>query len=204
VVLMVPVAKEADFLGLLRTYLQLDPKKLKENLYSFPIPKIPAGPGYLRFAHGYAYVTIRSAESIDPERLITPKDFFAEKQTDILNAKVHIDRFPADIRRSILGQLELGWHESLAAKGGCEWCRQAWAAIVDWQAGTTKRLLEDGKRVELAVRIDPKAGVSSLHMELEPRNGSPLAKYLSDAGCGSRYVVDVPLDARTLQRILKR
>jgi hypothetical protein len=204
VVLMVPVVKESDFLGLLRTYLKLDPRKLKDGLYSFPVPKVPAGPAYIRFAHGYAYLTIRSAESIDPERLIAPKDFFPEKQSDILNAKVFIDRFPADIRNSILGQLELGWHETLEAKNGGPLGRWAMGIAVDWAAGSTKRLLNDGERMEFALKVEPKADSASATLQIHPRKGSALAKSFADAGCGTGYTATVPLDGRTLQSFLRR
>jgi hypothetical protein len=180
VVLMVPVAKESDFLGLLRTYLKLDPKKLKEGLYSFPVPKVPAGPAYIRFSHGYAYVTIRSAESIDPERLIQPKDFFAELPKDILNAKVFIDRFPADIRKSILGQLELGWHENIANLRGTPVEMASHKCLIDVGGDMLKTILEEGQSLDFTVRIAPKTDDIEAKLTLKPKAGTGLAKFLKD------------------------
>jgi hypothetical protein len=182
VVLMVPVSVEADFLSLLKTFLKLDPKKLEGDLYSFVIPNIPAGPGYFRFAHGYAYVTIRSAKSIDLERLIQPKDFFAEKHPDILNAKVRIDRFPADIRKSILGQLELGWHETLAELKGTPLEQAARKCLVDVGAEMLKTILEEGQSLDFAVKITPSSDDIAANLTLTPKAGTGLAKFLKEQG----------------------
>jgi len=191
VVLMVPVAVEADFLALLKTFLKLDYKKLDGGLYSFVIPNIPAGPGFFRFADGYAFVTIRSSKSIAPDKIIRPADFFAEKQIDIVSATVRIDRFPADIRKAILGQIELDWHEALAIKSECPFCQAARKLIVDWAAGTLKTILGQGQSLDFALKIDPKADTISTQLKLTPRTGTALAKYLKDAGTGEAYTIEM-------------
>jgi len=201
VVLMVPVAVEADFLSLLKTLLKLDPKKLEGGLYSFVIPKIPAGPGYFRIAHGYAYITIRSAKSIDADRLLPPKEFFAEEQAGILNAKIRIDRFPADIRKAILGQIELDWHETFDTKTACPYCAFARKTMIDWAAATVKTLSNDGESFDFALNIEPNRG-AAIRWKLLPRKGSPTAHYFQNAGLGDVWAVELKADDKALARML--
>lgn len=173
VVLMVPAATEESFLGLLTDRAMLAPKKEKDGSYSMEVPNFPASV-HLRFADGYAYLGLRSAEGIAKDKLLSPKDFFAGKSDDVLALNVHIDRIPADLRKVAYGQLELQLNDVVKAADPVEKAFQKF--LVDRVTDVAKTVLTDGEKVSVALTADPKADDIQLGVTVTPKSGTPLAK----------------------------
>lgn len=70
VVVLVPVADQDAFLGLLAR-LNITPMKGDDGVYSASVNGI-SEPVYLRFADGYAYVTARDKRVVDADKLLPP------------------------------------------------------------------------------------------------------------------------------------
>ena len=175
IVLMVPVADEEAFLGLLTGRANLNPKKEDDGSYSMEVPGFPASV-HLRFANGYAYFGVRSAAGIAKDKLLSPKDFFAGKQDAVFAANVYPDRIPADLRKAAFGQLELQLNDGITATDPTQKAVQTF--LVDRAADMLKTVLTDGAKVSLAVTADPKTDDIAVELVLTPKTGTPLAKTL--------------------------
>ncbi len=166
VVVMVPIKDEAAFLALLKDKLNVEAKKGKEGIYTIDIPQIPLGSIHFRFLHGYAYATIRNVKSIDPETVIKPKDFFAAPSKSIVAASVHWDRFPADVKKVMLGQIELQLVEMTKDFGGSELQKQARQGVLDIGVGMVKTIVEDGRELSVTLDADTKTDAISSRIRL--------------------------------------
>ncbi len=177
VVLMLPVTDEKAFLAALKDKANLDVKQdAKSGTYSFDLPKFTTV--FLRFADGYAYLTLRSADGIGKGLLITPKVFFAGNPDGLLTADVFFDRIPADLRKGVYGQLELQLKEK--AKGEQHAANKLLQEfIIDVGVGTVKTLLTDGDHLHLSLNLDPKADDVRLTATLTPKKDTTLAKTLA-------------------------
>ena len=172
IVLMVPVADEEAFLGLLTDRADLTPKKEKDGSYSMDVPNFPTSV-HLRFAHGYAYFGVRTAAGIAKDNLILPKDFFTAKDNTVFTANVFPDRIPADLRKVAFGQLELQLNDSINATEPVEKAFQKF--LVDRAADMAKAVLMDGEKLSLALTAAPKTDDIALELTLTPKSGTPLA-----------------------------
>ena len=104
--LMLPVVDETTSLDALKNNLGLELKKGEGGIYSADVPNVP-GTVYVAFDEGYAYLTIRSESSVQKANRISPKDFFPAKAESILGVKLFPDRVPADVRKYLVGQVEM-------------------------------------------------------------------------------------------------
>ncbi len=175
IVLMVPVASEEAFLGLLTDRANLNPKKEDDGTYSMEVPDFPASV-HLRFANGYAYLGVRSAAGIAKDKLLSPKDFFAGKSDAVFAASVYPDRIPADLRSAAFGQLELQLNDGITATDPTQKAVQTFLA--DRATDMLKTVLTDGAKLSLALTADPKADDIAVELVLTPKTGTPLAKTL--------------------------
>ncbi len=178
VVVLVPIKDETAFLGLLKDKLNVEAKKGKEDVYTIDIPQIPVGSIHFRFLHGYAYATIRNVRSIDAETVIKPADFFAVPVKSIAAATVHWDRFPTDVKKVMLGQIELQLVEMTKDFGGSELQKQARRGLLDVGVDMVKTMVEDGKDLTVSLDADPKADVISTRIKLVAKPKTALEKTL--------------------------
>ncbi len=180
--LMVPIADEERFLGMLKDrladQLTLDAEKTKEGTYKASVAVI--NEIHFRFTNGYVYVG-RSAKDLDPKALPTPKTYFAKDDGSVASAVVRFDRIPAELKTFVVGQFELGITEQRKMNGEKESAAQK--AIMDWVAdnmtGGLKSLLEDAKELNARVFIDEKTDEMSVEATLTAKTGSVLAKNIS-------------------------
>jgi hypothetical protein len=183
VVLMVPIADEQAFLDLLKTKLSLDPKKEKDGAYRVGVPNVPF-PVFFRFVHGTAYVTARSAKGIEAGKLIDPKAFFAGTDDAVASVRVHLDRMPEDVKKTVLGQFELAIADAKEQKQPGETPAQRrlrlWA--LDHLTGAVHSLLSDGKELAVRFRIDPANDDLTAELSLTAKSGSGLATVLRGLG----------------------
>jgi hypothetical protein len=175
VTIMVPVADKDRFLQMLGDRLQLNPKKDEDGLYKVEVPVI--NELFIRFANDYAYIG-RSPKGLDAKTLPAPKTFFAADDKAVGSLVVRFDQIPDDLKKFIIGQIELGIAEQRRKNEGNE--NPAEKAIVDWATenvtGGLKTLLDDAKELNVRVFIDEKADDLSAELTLTAKSGSTLAK----------------------------
>ena len=173
--LMVPLADQDRFLGLLKERLQLTPEKEDDGTYKVSVPIISEV--YLRFANEYVYVA-RTQKELDPKTLVTPKAFFAKDDGAVGSVLVRFDQIPAELKKFVIGQLELGIKEQRRNKAGNE--SAAEKAALDWAGdnitGGLKTLLDDAKELQARVYVDEKTDDLSAELTLTAKSGSTLAK----------------------------
>lgn len=183
VVLMVPIADEDAFLDLLRGKLALDPKKGDNGVFELQVPNIPA-PVFFRFANKTAYVTVQSAKGIDPKTLIAPKDFFKTDDGAVASARLHLDRLPADVKKVVIGQLELkiadGKQRTDPGETPAQQKLRAWA--VERLLEVSSSMLNDGKELTVRLDVEPKTDDLTVAVTMTAKDGSATAKFLRDLG----------------------
>jgi len=192
VVLMVPVKSSKAILDALSGKLGLDPKKGDGDLYSIDVPNIP-GPVYLRFANDYAYLTIRTAKTIDKDKLISPKDFFSDKAAPVLGVNVNFQEWPTDLKKTLLGQAEMQWNETIRALSPSPTQKLLNTFLVDVGIDALKTVLNDGDSLSIKLDALPKSDDVKLSIRLGAKSGSTLSKTLD--GFAAREV----LSANALQ-----
>ena len=178
VVLLLPVLNEDAVLAALKDKIGIEPKKEKGDFYSVDVPNVP-GPIFFRFAERYAYLTLRSEKGIDPAKLIAPKDFFSGKPDGLLSASVYLDRWPADVKKSIYGQLELQLKENNSKLAASPAQKLANDFLADLSVDAAKTVLTDGDKLTVSIDIDPKADDWKLSVGLTPKAGTTLEKTLA-------------------------
>lgn len=178
VVLMIPIADEEAFVGALSGKAGLDPKKdEKTGAYSVDVPNFP-DTVHFRFADGYLYATLRTADGVDKAKLIAPKTFFAGKQAGVISAAVHFDRIPADLRKMLYGQLELQLKEGMQADADPT-SKRLQEFLVDVGVDAVKTLLTEGETLTLSLDADPKGDDLKLALAVTPKKDTTLAKTLT-------------------------
>jgi len=178
VVLMIPVADEDGVVAFLTNKANVELKKdEKTGVYTAAHPSLP-DTAYLRFADGYLYATLRSADGVGKDKLITPKAFFADKTAGVVSAAVHFDRIPADLRKMVYGQLELQLKEGM--KGDADATTKAVQEfVVDVGVDAVKALLTEGETLTVSLDADPKGDDLKLSLAVTPKKDTTLAKTLA-------------------------
>jgi hypothetical protein len=179
IVVMVPLKDETAFLALLKDKLNVEPKLGDDGVYTVEVPKLPLGAIYFRVIEKYAYATIRNVKSIDKATVIAPKDFFKDPVKPIVAATVHWDRFPADVKKVLLGQVELQLVEATKDAGGSELQKQARRGLVDIGVDMVKSILTDGELLSVTIDADPKSDTLSTAVRLTAKPKTPLAANLA-------------------------
>lgn len=177
VVLMIPLANEEAFLGLLTGKLGLAPKKGASGEYKVEVPNVPV-PVFFRFANKYIYATVQSDAGIDPKKLLDPKEFFATKDDAVLSAKVFVDRLPDDVKKTVLAQFELKVNDAKEQKqvGESEAQRKLRLWSLDQATAAVQTVLAQGKELAVRLTVEPKSDDLSLEVTFSAKDGSNLAK----------------------------
>lgn len=105
-VALIPVANEKNFLDLLQRF-GFSTKKDKDGTYegtadNFPIPF----PVYLRFANGYAYVTMRDKAALDKGQMLDPAKVLGTAQPRTLSVTFRLDQIPDGLRQIALSVMD--------------------------------------------------------------------------------------------------
>lgn len=183
VVLMIPVADEEAFLDLLHSKLLLDPTKGDDGVLRLDVPNVPT-PVFFRFANRTAYVTVRSAKGIEPKTLIDPKDFFKTDDGALASARLHFDRLPADVKKVVIGQLELkvadGKQRTDPGETPAQQMLRAWA--IERLLEVVSSTLNDGKELAFRLDVEPKTDDLSAEITMTAKDGSATAAFLRGLG----------------------
>ena len=177
VVLLVPIASEEAFMGLLKNRLNQNPKKDDDGVYTLQPPGLPV-PVYFRFANKYLYVTAMNKESIAAKAILAPEKVLPGKPDAVASLSLFIDRIPKSMRETALGQFEMRIAEAKKQKLPNE--TPAIAALrdasIDSLVGCVKELLYDGREVSMRLVINRETDELAIEASLSAREGSRLAK----------------------------
>jgi len=181
ILLMIPVADEKDFVGLLAKFTAA-PKKDKDGIYPVELPGVPV-PVFMKVAQKYAFVTIQDREYLADDKLPDAAKLLAGAPESVASMHFRFDRLPKDIRDLVIGQVE---NQAAAAKekkqdGESEAVRKFRLQATDYSVESLKMLLTEGKELALDFTIDPKADDIQMAAKLTATPGTELAKALTAA-----------------------
>lgn len=182
-VILVPVTDKKAFLDLISNTLDIKPEKGKDDVYTLNVEKLPA-PAYLRFAHNYAYITVRDKDLLDADQLLAPSAVFPAGRNDTFSATLDIDQIPEGLKETALGALEnrLADLKEKDFPHHTEAQKKFRDAVVDDLGGQIKSLFNHGGETMLRLGLDRKAGDVVLTMSVIGKADSPLANTIRDLG----------------------
>ena len=208
VVVMVPLADEKAFLGLLENMLNLSPKLADSGEYEVRIPDVPV-PVYFRFANEYVYITAVSPAGVAPAGLTAPAAFFAGGDDAIVSAQFRADRVPEELKRTILGQFELKIEEARAEVRPDETAaeRQLRRLALTGLSDAVAIVLGDTEAVTARIIVDADGDGIRVEAGVSARPGSTLSRsFISPNGrtraAAVAGMVDDPLGRATLDLAL--
>jgi hypothetical protein len=172
VFLLVPVGEPKEFLKLLGRF-GIQPDQDKE-IYSFAPPGFPTLV-YFRFAHRYAYLTIREpAPLLSEKALPAPERVFRADEPALVAVRLNIDRVPKELRQLAAGYIDHGL-AVIPDQGPTAGAR----ALLQPFADTAKQLLAEGR--EMSVRfLAEKGGEAAVEVGVTGEPGSKLAGRIRD------------------------
>ena len=175
VVVMIPIADKARFLEMLKERLSITPEKAAGDTMKVFVPLI--NELHMKFVNDYLYLTLRAAD-LDAKKLVTPKAFFATDDGAVASLLVRIDRIPAEVRKVVVGQIELKMNEERKKKPDGETDAQFKLKnmVFDALVGGGKGVLDDCKELALRILIDAKSDELSAEITLTPKAGTTAAK----------------------------
>lgn len=185
-VVLVPVGDEKAFLNLLTGKLNLMPDKGEDDIYSINVPGVPPKV-YFKFHKGYVGVTVHNKAALEGNAILDPKEFFAKPESAILALSVHLDRIPMEVRKTVLGQLELKLADEKAKPAKTPAESKAKALALDATYDGIAAILGDGKTASLKLNIDPKTDDIGLQFSFGGKPSTDLNKLL--AGYSGRKAV---------------
>lgn len=180
-VFMVPIADEKTFLDALKTHLDVTPEKGDDGTLKAAVPII--NQVHMRFANGYLYLA-PNASDLDAKKLVTPKAYFGTDDGSFASLVVHIERVPADLRKFVFGQFELGLNEERKKNEntGSAAEKKLKGVVFDAALGGGKGILEDGKSLSLKLFADAKTDDVSIELVFTPKTGTATAKNVAALG----------------------
>jgi hypothetical protein len=182
VVGLIPIADEKSFLGLIEN-LGAKAEKDKDGVYSITSPNLQA-PVYLRFAHKHAYVTAMHKEAIDKDAILLPGAVVPAGKIPFFSVTVRIDQVPEKLRDIAVSQVEMQFDNAKEEKKPDESDAQhaAKGEIIELLKKGIVSAIKDGGDLALRLDVDQKAKEVSAEVALSGKDGTPLARYISDLG----------------------
>ncbi len=180
IVVMIPIADQDAFVGLLKGRLALEIKDEKNGLWSTQAPN-NLGTVYFRFANKYVYATFQSKENVDEKKLPKPEAVYV-KGDSVISLSLRIDRVPDALKQFALASVEtaLAGAKQQKLPNELEKLDPVKEKVVDSLAGGIKSILFDGKAVTLKLDVDPMKDEIALALELTAKDGSDLARDIAD------------------------
>lgn len=180
-VFMLPISDEKTFLAALKTHLDVTPEKGENGTLKAAVPII--NQVHMRFANDYLYIA-PTAGDLDAKKLVSPKTYFGKDDGSFASLTVHIERVPADLRKFVFGQLEMGLAEERKKSANAESAaeKKLKGVMFDGLLGGGKGVLEDGKALSVKLFADPKTDEVSLEAALSAKSGTPTAKNFASLG----------------------
>jgi hypothetical protein len=185
-VLLLPIADEKTFLGLLER-VNLKPEKDKTGLYTLEPEQIPF-PVLFRFANNYLYATLKitddGADALAKDKLPDPAAVLGGAGGSMVALTVHLERVPPMMRKMAVGFLAkaLANAKDEDLPGETEAQKKLRAAMLDEAAVRAKELLTGGSSLALRLDLDRKTEDVSLALTLAGKPGSDLAKDIARLG----------------------
>jgi hypothetical protein len=184
VVVMLPIADEKAFLGLLQRF-QITAEKDRDGVYKVGNDALNSTNQnvYFRFANNYAYATLNDAKNIAKEKLLLPAQVLPTGKQTSLSVVVRLDQIPTELKQIALGQLELQLGNAKEKQPGESEADLLFrtAAVDEWVA-QLKAALVDGQDLAINLDVDRKAEDLSLTANLTAKSGSSLATSIADIG----------------------
>lgn len=179
---LLPVSGEKELLELLGVF-GFRPEKNKDGVYTLSLGFVPF-PIHFRFAHGYAYVTVRDKAALDPDKLLTPDKMFPAGQTSLLALSIRFDQIPTEIRQIGIGQIEMRLPDLVEQKtpGESEAQHKLKLAVGKELGSALATLIRDCKEISLQLDLDRKTHAAAVQLKIQGAPGSELAKAISDLG----------------------
>ena len=179
---LVPVTGEKDLLDQLAAFGH-KPDKDNDGVYTLAVPPVPF-PLHFRFAHGYAYVTVRDKETLAKDKLIPPAKLFPAGQSELLVVSLRFDHIPDMVRQIVLSQMDLRLPEFLEQKQPDETDAQhrLRAAVMKEVAGGVAALIRECRELRLHLDLDRKAHNVALQLSVEGARDTELAKTIAGLG----------------------
>lgn len=183
IVLVLPVADEEMFGNLLKKRLSLDVKGPEDGVYEIVLPNFPVKV-FGRFANKSAYFTIRDPKNLDPKTLVAPSTLFADKDPAVVSVKLHIDRIPADVRKTVFGEMEMAAAQLKTRKfeGETEASIKLKPVGLDAAVDALHAFFHDGQTLSARVLVDPKTDDLAAELSLTAKSGTTLAKLIQNVG----------------------
>jgi hypothetical protein len=183
VVLLLPIADRKAFLDLLSNTLDAKPDKGEDDVYTLNADKVQA-PIYLRFAHDYAYVTVRDKDLLDADGLLAPAVVLPPGRNDTLSLTVDVGQIPDNLKELALGAIENRLAEIKEAElpHHGEAAKKFRDAAVDEVGARLKSLFNHGGETALHLHLDREGGDMALTLRVAGKPDSSLAHTIRDLG----------------------
>jgi hypothetical protein len=181
-VVLVPVADQKAFLGLLESF-DIKPEKGKDEVYTVNHEKVPA-PIYFRFANNYAYITVRDKDALDKDKLLAPAAVLPADGVGMMSLTVNVDQIPDNIKELALGRLdlELANAKDKEAPNETEAQKKFRLAFIDEVGADIKSVFNNGGETTLRLDVDRTTTDLALSLSMAGKAGSPLATTIKDLG----------------------
>jgi hypothetical protein len=180
-VILIPIADEAQFLKAIDTRFGITPEKGPDGTLKATVPLI--NEMSMRFANGYLYLSPK-AKDLDAKTILKPDAYFAKDDGAVLSVLVHIDRVPVELRKFVLGQLELGLNEERKKdeKHETEAEKRLKNLVFDALIAGFKGMTDDGKDLSVKLFAEPKSDDLSAEVTFTAKTGSTTAKNFTALG----------------------
>ena len=179
IMLLLPVKDQDAVLNTMKQLGQLDPQLDEGGYYSVEVPDVPY-PVFFRFSDGYLHATLQNRDAMMAKMMLRPAQFFAAKQTSIASVVARIDEVPMDVRKTLFGQFEFGYTESMNENyeaGSFE------AEVADFfndqLLNGMKQVLMEGQNLEITFDIKPESDEFDLKVTFDAVADSDLKRTIS-------------------------
>jgi hypothetical protein len=181
-VVLVPIADEKAFLGLLERF-DLKVEKAAGGLYSFSPPRAPVTV-YFRFANNYLYATAENKAAIAKDKLLAPADVLPSNLTSALSMTVRFDQIPNEIKQLVLQQMALKVADAQRAKlpNETDVQQEFRSAILKDFERRTAQLLKEGRSLSFRLNLDREKKRIAVDATLTGQPMSKLAGEIADMG----------------------
>jgi hypothetical protein len=181
-VVLVPVADEKAFLGLLES-LDVKAERSEDGLYTANHEKIPV-PVYFRFANKYAYITALHKDVLAKNKLLTPAKVLPPGEIGDVSLTVNIDQIPDTIKELGLSGLDnqLAGAKEKEVPNETETQKKFRLAMIDEMGASLKSLLNNGGETTLRMDVDRKTTDVALSLSVAGKPGTSLATTIKNLG----------------------
>lgn len=180
VVVLAPIKDVAAFLAFLKKS-NVPVEKQKDGLFKVDVPNSPF-PGYLRFANGYAYFTLREEKTIDPANLPKPETILPPDRIGLMTAILDLEQIPDGLRALVLQSIADAERTEKGKIQGDGTEQQIQRAAQEFVFGQIRSIVKEGGPITLHLDANEAAKTLALTLGLAGKPGSGLAKSLADLG----------------------